>query len=174
MAKAKAKANAKAKPESIVYTRASSAKNMDDGGAAPTPRGRGQTKGYPLAMPEARGYPLASTGNGGNGNGSESRKGKSKGSETMPGQGQGRSKSKGKGKGSEFKQFDLCRGFADDHDITILQTTTTPQAKILTQHRRRTIWIESSDRITEDPNDQRLPAYQGCDVSLSSSATAPL
>ena len=40
---AKAKANAKAKPESIVYTRASSAKNMGDGGAAPTPKERGQS-----------------------------------------------------------------------------------------------------------------------------------
>ena len=47
MAKAKAKANAKAKPESIVYMRASSAKHMDDGGAAPTPRGRAKRKVIP-------------------------------------------------------------------------------------------------------------------------------
>ena len=51
MAKAQAKANTK--PESIIYTRISSAN----------------------AMPEARGYPLALTGNGGKGNGSESGKG---------------------------------------------------------------------------------------------------
>ena len=166
MARVKAKAKVKAKPDEIVYARKSSAKNMGDDRATPAPKERGgYSLDHPLARPEARGYPLASTGNGGKGNGSESRQGKGKGSESKQGNGKGRIKSNGKGKGSESKQYALCQGYADDHDIKIMQTTT--------QHRIRTILIESSDRLTRDPKDQRLPTHQGCNISLSSPATAP-
>ena len=96
MAKAQAKANTK--PESIIYTRISSANAMPkasgyplastgkggkgNGSDARKGRGKGRgkvrsTSGYPLA--EASGYPLASTGTGGKGNGSHARKGRGKG-----------------------------------------------------------------------------------------------
>ena len=161
---AKATANAKAKPESIVYTRTSSAKNMGDGGAAPTPKERGQAReyslGHPLAMHEARGYPLASTGDGANCNGSEPRKETSKSSETKQGKGKGRSKSKGKNKVSESKQLALCQGFADDNDITILQTTTTPRAKVLTQHRSQMPVIAATG-LTGTPMTNGYPPTRG-------------
>ena len=122
---AKAQAKARNKPEPVIYIRISSAN----------------------AMPEASGYPLASTGKGGKGNGSDASKGRGKG------KGKVRSKSNEKGGSSEAKQLALCHGYADYHNM---------QEE---QHRSQTVMIDSIDRLTRDPNDQRLPAHQGCKIS---------
>ena len=172
MAKAHAKANTT--PESIIYTRISSANAMPEasgyplastgkggkGNGSDARKGRGKgrgkvrsTSGYPLAeasgypLAEASGYPLASTGKGGTGNGSDARKRRGKG------RGKVRSKSKEEGGSSEAKQLALCHGYADYHD------------NIITQHGSQTVLIESIDRLTGDPNDQSLPAHQGCKIS---------
>ena len=184
MATAAAKANTT--PESIIYTRISSANAMPEasgyplastgkggkGNGSDARKGRGKgrgkvrsTSGYPLAeasgypLAEASGYPLASTGKGGTGNGSDARKRRGKG------RGKVRSKSKEEGGSSEAKQLALCHGYADYHDNIIEETFSESQAKVLTQHRSQTVLIESIDRLTRDPNDQRLPAHQGCKIS---------
>ena len=175
---AKAQAKASTKPESIIYTRISSANAMPEasgyplastgkggkGNGSDARKGRGKgrgkvrsTSGYPLA--EASGYPLASTGKGGTGNGSDARKRRGKG------RGKVRSKSKEEGGSSGAKQLALCHGYADYHDNIIGETFSESQAKVLTQNRSQTVLIESIDRLTRDPNDQRLLAHQGCKIS---------
>ena len=69
---------------------------------------------------------------------------------------------------SEAKQVAPCHEYVDYNDIIIMETFSESHAKVLlTQHRSQTVMIES----TKDPNDQRLPAHQGCKVLWPSSHT---